>query len=46
MKQGLCKKLRICGVDAVALENGRAHRDCARLALAEAGHYVFVDMGC
>ena len=42
MKQGLCKKLRICGVDAVALENGRAHRDCARLALAEAGHLVVV----
>jgi len=45
MLQGLCKKLRICGVDAVALENGRAHRDCAKLALAEAekeGNVVYV----
>jgi len=28
MLQGVCKKLRVCGVDAVALENGDSHSQC------------------
>lgn len=34
MLQGLCKKLRMCGVDAVALENGQRHEDCVSIAAA------------
>ncbi|XP_023339839.1 exonuclease mut-7 homolog isoform X2 [Eurytemora carolleeae] len=35
MLQGLCKKLRGCGVDAVALENGEEHMNCLQLQKAK-----------
>ena len=38
MLQGLCKKLRLFGVDCVALENGQGHGEC--ITLAEQGRFV------
>jgi len=32
MLQGVCKKLRICGIDAVALENGQSYLECVQLS--------------
>ena len=30
--QGLCRKLRMFGVNCLALDNGQDHLDCVRLA--------------
>jgi len=38
MLQGLCKKLRLLGVDALAIENGQDHMDAVPLAVD--GRYV------
>ena len=34
MLQGLCRKLRMFGVDCLALDNGQDHLDCVKLATA------------
>ena len=34
MLQGLCRKLRMFGVDCLALDNGQDHLDCIKLATA------------
>ena len=34
MLQGLCRKLRMFGVDCLALDNGQDHLDCVKLAKA------------
>ena len=40
MLQGLCRKLRMFGVDCLALENGQDHLDCVSLAAGEEGRFV------
>ena len=40
MLQGLCRKLRMFGVDCLALENGQDHLDCVSLASGEEGRFV------
>ena len=34
MLQGLCRKLRMFGIDCLALNNGQDHLDCVKLASA------------
>ena len=40
MLQGLCRKLRMFGVDCLALNNGQDHLDCVSLASGEEGRFV------
>merc|ERR1719342_297143 len=40
MLQGLCRKLRMFGIDCLALNNGQDHLDCAKFASASVKRYV------
>ena len=40
MLQGLCRKLRMFGVDCLALDNGQDHLDCVTLAQGAVTRYV------
>merc|ERR1719474_543777 len=40
MLQGLCRKLRMFGIDCLALNNGQDHLDCVKLANGSEKRYV------
>ena len=45
MLQGLCRKLRMFGVDCLALDNGQDHLDCVKLANADSEPRYVVSRG-